>query len=81
MNKKVTLFVLLGCIVCIATLMVAFTAESKSIFNLSDSDLKLKKTHSFAKSHDGWGIDGYWSTDRDCQGKCTTAGGMSCGAA
>jgi hypothetical protein len=28
MNKKITLFVLLGCIVCIATLMVAFTAES-----------------------------------------------------
>jgi hypothetical protein len=67
MNKKITLFVLLGCIVCIAALMVAFTAES-IFYSYSDSDLKLKKSHSFAssKNHEGWGIDGYWSSDKDC---------------
>ncbi|CAD8073831.1 unnamed protein product [Paramecium sonneborni] len=71
MNKKITLFVLLACVVCIATLMFSFSAQ--------DGELKMKKSHSFSSSKNHEWMDGYWSSDTDCQTKCRNAGGMSCG--
>ncbi|CAD8174973.1 unnamed protein product [Paramecium pentaurelia] len=74
MNRKITLLILLACVVCVATFMFSFAP--------SDAELKLKKSHSFSasKNHE-WGFDGYTSYDKECQKKCKDAKGMSCGKA
>ncbi|CAK71960.1 unnamed protein product (macronuclear) [Paramecium tetraurelia] len=42
MNKKITLLLLMACVVCMATLMFSFSTQ--------DGELKMKKSHSFSSS-------------------------------
>lgn len=45
MNRKVLLFIMLGCMLCVGTLM--FTFSDESIYRKIIIDLRLKKSHSF----------------------------------